>query len=1158
MLFIRSKTNKPDTFPNVFPDDRVSVALSKIAVYVKASVYLWCRKQLTSYEALGIICVDIGWETFQEEFDGNKITLSAKTILGVKLKLEKSVDRITVIEALNKTDVIETIPCAFRYIQAGGYFADHGVDPSRAIPSVFDVSEYGIIDTSQLTMESFGVDEFYFVTEQDIQDIKPRDTSAIVWNSVIKRYKFDYQRVEFTDETIRYNELVEEQDMVSIAENNLTYIKVSAKCLFVRRDVDDLMTVFASFETSPDIPMLRIGSHSLGTVFTRIHDSLLGSNEADRYLVSGKKVFLQVLIRIPDTKFFSLLEIFPDKYYLSARFTQRDSASTQLFSKVFDKVNEFLFSVSPYYIPISDSVFKSDYINLSTKISDFRPIMSDMWASVILNSKKKSCDSRSFYNVGMNAGPILNPVNISNDEKKTFFQFARSNNVSRESLVKNFIFHNSGASRASLIRRIVTDYKFSSEEGEQIMNEFGEYSRFEASNVTTARVDKQSSSRLVVRMELVQDERYIQRIVSTICTLLNECLVKSKVRRNAVVSIDIMKTLSAKVQSKVGDIDDFMQFVNISEPGIGYSNKDDIEIGESGMGSDVLRALQYRDPTVFGFRAEGVFRPYSVQCQDRQPVILTDQEFENAKKNSSENSFNGSLSYGSDEAFNFICPQKWCVTSKVARKTGESCPLKEEPTYDFKGTTYPGYISGSKHPTGLCMPCCFKRQPVPGSKVYEREQACNAKSGSNNSDVITSHVSRSNRILDQGTFGKLPDMVSQKYVPDGLVRRGMGTNVSFFDSVEFVFDDDKFFDTFASNVQYHHYLTGSLRDGSSHKVSKNDGDVNQMSFDEWWKSPASSNYRSIFSLSGNLSPKDKIREQKAYEYFQQSKPKRSDTHSHWLRPINSFSSSDYPHVMVITHKEKDESVCIEMDEIRDDRTKTVFILHREGRYEPMGYINSQVFEIKFPITQAWVKQLIELQKYTNIPKNATRILSTSMTVVAVLFENNVALKLSQSIPFNPKYGHIHLSRVPTNVGIAHNEAKSMLKASGDEFYRRDYATATTTMIQDSDTDIIMFLRHEKFDKRNDVLKDVRHKTVLESKYAKKVWDIVSSDPILTDPRKPVSVKLTQLRNKYKAKLPNIPDHVLDYIIEKQIRPVGIASFPTVNKSDSESILSASK
>jgi hypothetical protein len=1157
MIFIRSKTNKQVAFTNVFPDDRVIVAMSKIANQVKSSVYIWCHKPVTCYEALGIICNDIGWESFQEEFEGIKISKSAKKLFGVTLKLVNNVTRVSVIESLKSSQLVETIPCAFRYLNAGGYFADHGVDPTRSIPINFDVSEYGLVDTSQMTLESFGTDEFYFSTEQDIQENKPKDTNPNTWKSVINRYRFNYTRLDFFEETIRYNELVEEQSMVEVAENNLTYIKIVSKCLFVRRDVDDLMTVFTSFETSPDIPMLRIGSHSLGTVFTRIHDSLLGSNEAERYIVSNKKIFLQVLIRIPETKFFSLLEIFPDKYYVSARFTQRDMASTQMFSRVFEDINKFLYNVSPYYIPLTPSVFRSDYIHFSSKISDFRPVMSDMWVSVVLNSKKKICDSRSFYNAGSNAGPILNPVNISNDEKKTFFQFVRSNNVSRESLVQHFLYQNFGASRASLLRRIVSDYKFTPEQGEQIMNEFFEYSRFMSPNVTKVRVHKQSSSRIVVKIELIQDERYTNRIVNCICTLLNECLIKSNVRRNAVASIDVMKTLSAKVQSKVGDIDDFVQFINISEPGIGYSTKDDVEIGESGMGSDVLRALQYRDPTVFGFRAEGVFRPYSVQCQDRQPVILTDEEFENAKSKSSENSFKGSLSYGSNEAYNFICPQKWCVTSKVARKTGEACPLKDEPTYDFKGMTYPGYISGSKHPTGLCMPCCFKREPVPGSKVYERELACNSKTGIGITDSVNSHVSRSSRILDQGAFGKISEKVSRKYIPEGIVRRGMGTNVNFFDSVELVFQDESFFETFSNNVQYHHFLTGSPRDVSSKIINELEKDL-EKDFDEWWTSSNSSNYRNLLGFSGKLKQGEKKIEMKSYAYFKRSTPKREDPHTFWLRPINSFSKSSYPHVIVVNEKENEDVISVEMDEIREDRTDVVFILHREGRYEPMGYINSNAFQTKFPITQAWVKTIIEQQKYTSIPKQAKRVLSTSRAVVALLFGNNSILKLSQPIPFNPRYGHVHIYKIGANTGISHDQAKNMFRTSNDDFYKNEYIADTAMMIKEIQTDIVMFLRETRFDKRDEVLKEIRQKTIQESKYAKIIWDVINKDPILSDGKKQVSVKIAQLRNKYKSKLPKLQDHVIDYIIEKHIRPVGISSFPSVNKSDSETIFSSSK
>ena len=162
----------------------------------------------------------------------------------------------------------------------------------------------------------------------------------------------------------------------------------------------------------------------------------------------------------------------------------------------------------------------------------------------------------------------------------------------------------------------------------------------------------------------------------------------------------------------------------------------------------------------------------------------------------------------------------------------------------------------------------------------------------------------------------------------------MGTNVNFFDSVEFVFQDDMFFESFSSNLQYHHFLTGSPRDVSSKIINGRDKSV-EKEFEEWWKSPVSSNYRALLGMSGSLKVTDKAIEIKSYTYFKNSTPKREDPHSFWLRPINSFSSSSYPHVVVVNEKEKENSISIDMDEIREDRTAVVFILHREGRYEPM-------------------------------------------------------------------------------------------------------------------------------------------------------------------------------------------------------------------------------
>ena len=1144
MRFVRK--NAEVKVMDVFSDDRVSVAISKLERFLGDAVYMWTVRAVTPHEGLGIVIEDTGWSSADETIDGRDVERSLRKLFGVSVKAPKAVDRLWVIGALRGKDLEETVACAFRYISVGGYFADHGVDPFRNIPRGFSPKNQGFVDTSQLLLESFGTEVFYVATRADLEGLRPPKTDARAWEAVVARYRFrDNESGDNHDaETLRYNDLLGDNQNVSVAERTLTYIKVAGACIFRRPGIDTLMTSFADLQTSPEMPMVRIGNHALGTVLTRLHDSFVNSPELERYVVSTKKNFMQVLLRIPESPSYALLEAFPDKFYLSARFSVRDTNGTDTFARVFPAVNEFLARVSPYYVPLTEGVFRSDYVNNSIKISDYRASLVDMWYSVEILSKKRLCDVRVFYTAAIDGGPVLKPVNVSQDERKAFLQFVRSSNVSKEALVRNFLVHNSGASGPVLIRRIVADYGLSSEDAAEMVREFYEFRRFAIANVTTVRADKKSSSRVLLRIELLRDERYVDRVANAVAVLFDECTMGAK--RRVVASVDVIKTISDKVQSKIGDIDEFMDLVNISEPGLAQDSPDEIELGDSGMGSDVLRALQQRDPAVFGFKASGVFRPYSVQCQDRQPVVLTDEELERAVKGSTDGSFKGSVTYGSDRQFNYICPRKWCVTSKVARKQGEACPLPDEPEYDFGETTYPGYITGSKHPAGLCMPCCFKKEPLPGSKVHDRKAVCEGLSTKTDSAAPArpvAHLSRSDRILDYGFVGKIPDALARHF-PDGFVRRGMGSNTSFFDAVEFVFDDTRFADTFSKKMAYHHFLAGDPRRADRGPGSPDAG------FAAWWKSPESATYRSVFSLK-TLSQAQARRETVAYSIFRRSVVSRADTHEVWLRPINSFTPSSRPHIVVVS--DGPDGASISIDEIRPDRTEVAFLLHRAGRYEPLGYINDREFFASVPWTQPWARRVVDAQAPPAVPADARRVLNTNYMVVAVLFPGGSVLALPSPVSFNPKYAHVHLSDVPRTATIAHKEARRMR----DPFYRSDHIEATEVLLKDSDVDLQLFVGDVAKDRRDDVLRDVRAKDEAEGRYAKAVWDVIGDDPLVYSGRE-TGARVAQLRKKYSAKLPKLPPYIADYIIERLLRPVGVTTVPVVNKSDDEVILSATK
>ena len=169
-----------------------------------------------------------------------------------------------------------------------------------------------------------------------------------------------------------------------------------------------------------------------------------------------------------------------------------------------------------------------------------------------------------------------------------------------------------------------------------------------------------------------------------------------------------------------------------------------------------LSKLKKLEPTLFLSEDDGKYNAYSKLCQasqQRQPVILSQAEKdkidENDKKNKSK-SYNKALQYGSDPAKKnwYICPRYWCLKKnsaiseedvkagkcgKVIQK-GEKTVQKGHYVYEFnhhiqhhsKDGSYkentPGFLDGSLHPKGLCLPCCFKKEWDSKSQIDRRKE----------------------------------------------------------------------------------------------------------------------------------------------------------------------------------------------------------------------------------------------------------------------------------------------------------------------------------------------------------------------------------------------------------------------------------------------------
>jgi len=169
-----------------------------------------------------------------------------------------------------------------------------------------------------------------------------------------------------------------------------------------------------------------------------------------------------------------------------------------------------------------------------------------------------------------------------------------------------------------------------------------------------------------------------------------------------------------------------------------------------------LSRLKKKEPTLFLSEDDGKFNAYSTLCQanqQRQPVILTQEEKDKIDENdkaSKSKSYNHALEYGTDpdKKYWYICPRYWCLKTNSsiseadvkAGKCGKVIPKgdkvvkKGHYVYEFnhhiqhrsKDGSYkentPGFLEGSLHPKGLCLPCCFKKNWDSKSQLDRRNE----------------------------------------------------------------------------------------------------------------------------------------------------------------------------------------------------------------------------------------------------------------------------------------------------------------------------------------------------------------------------------------------------------------------------------------------------
>ena len=244
------------------------------------------------------------------------------------------------------------------------------------------------------------------------------------------------------------------------------------------------------------------------------------------------------------------------------------------------------------------------------------------------------------------------------------------------------------------------------------------------------------------------------------------------------------------------------------EMGGGSDNEDEVKRDITGMRlsnpNPFFTRLHQRQPTLFlKENTQDGFKSYSRLCPSsarRQPVILTKEEKAKIDKDH-PGSYEHVIEYKTSpdaETYYYICPRYWSLRDNVSlteaqAKSGKyggiidtndkKARVKEgEAIYEFntkyqQGTdgkyegSHPGFLKRSKHPDGLCIPCCFSGQWNAGDQKERREsceaglpEAEKAPQKKKQAAATEVYIKGADKFpLEEGRYGYLP-VVLQKFL----------------------------------------------------------------------------------------------------------------------------------------------------------------------------------------------------------------------------------------------------------------------------------------------------------------------------------------------------------------------------------------------------------
>ena len=1190
MIAISHVTRKGSTqlMHGVIADDTVATAAAKLEAQLGGPVYMWCNRPVDAHEALAI-SVAGGYHQTGRAFVPAVAVRELKGRLGVALTEAKAASPLKMLAALQKhgEQIYEPVPMRNRYVVPGGYFANDDADPFDVVApdSVFAAAHSRPFNTGDVLMESFYADTAMVTTRADLEYARPKGVSAAQWSAgVVDKYFPEVQDRDLFKFTTQADKQLREQRRIEyVSEPVITYIPITGGLpVGAHPGADRLIAAFAALEASESRPAVRIQGGGIDRPVSRIHDSF-AEEDLRRVQPPAKKEWLQVVLK--HAKGIANLTVLPSgTYKLQIRFGYLERARLSDAVPYIDLANAVLERVSPLIRPIHERYLRPSYSLYIQKpqLLDTPSVLggpnNGVYQTVGVDLPARCSIEDVERIVGARGYPSLKGVN--HHAGNYFLQWTRSNVIRKSSVVKNLVYH--AAAHGGLTSARMTE--LTSELGltKKEIAEISESGFDRHSVMTTVRAHLSSDTKLTVTVN-GNDPEYGRRVGQAMSNILRECgkgRSKGVTDWSSAVS-DSPDEAGALVVSG-GDLDEFYEFFYEDEgagAGAGAGAENDVT-ADPGIGlvplkqkGDILERLKNADPSVFAFPGQPGYAPYSMKCQKnnkstRQPLVLTKAELKKAESGSSAAALDNKLEY---RGHAYVCPEKWCPVSGVARRLSEPCPDPDEPQWTLWNNNFPAFQPGVAHPDGLCMPCCFGTKVKPGGKKWEDMQKClrserdkDAEAGNEGDDpgdvkrAKTGHVNKADKLLDEGCYGKVPDDLYQKSTPgDAPVRRGMGNKAqaTFANTLAFVSGHRTaalLMRQIAKNLKPEHFIQSDVREFMTSDDARAALSVSEAAIKKWM-TPA---YASLVGIK--TSAKLKTHQIRREARIMLAQTKCTETLELGAAPSNAslfrlYNSGaiDAPSVMLVELDEAGnahaEHAC---EHSMPASGQIAVIFKRRSSYEPIGFKTKNAFRSAWDADHPWLRHIFDSIR-AQTPKCSKRVTSYSMMAVGCTTASGY-LPFARPVFVDPAFAHTHVADFALAGPASDAEARRALELTGNRFYISTWKQVASATRTDSQKDEALFSAGED-DARSRTMRDLAKHLDASRQLTQSI-----RDDLIDTQRRPNETARNHIKRLSLAAKGIVPEDVdptdLDYAVERIVHPIPAGVVPSVKTQPREKIV----